>query len=143
MNKIEKKSGGSLPLFRIAVIGLSVFFAVNLIILAAKIAGQQTIYQYEYSDMQWAMEDGDYPELVSMVARNRALNVQTSEDTSEFAAIADYYQVASMYHAYTVEGDEEKAAAEMEKLKSAEEDIQSQTFQTAKEQIRQTFQIED
>ncbi len=140
--KTKKENTAKNPaLFRLGVIGLSLFLAVNLITLIGTISDQNTIYHYEYSDMQWAMEDGDYPELISKVARNRVAGAQTSEDTSEFEAIADYYEAATLYHAYSAQGEEEKAALQLEKKQEAEKGILSREFLEAKERIDQIYQV--
>lgn len=95
MNKREAMQKG--PIFRIAALILGVMLAFNLLSFCVRLAGENRLYGYEYVDMQRVMEEGDYPELVNMVSRNRAQGIEPRKDTSEFEAIAAYYEAASLF----------------------------------------------
>lgn len=141
MNKKEAVQKNRL--FRAAVLVLGVALAFNLLSFCVRLAGENRIYGYEYIDMQRAMEDGDYPELLNMVSRNRAEGIEPRKDTSEFQAIAAYYEAASLYYAFAKTGDVERAVQMKERLKEAEKGLVSLEFTEAAERIRDQFQVDE
>ncbi len=140
MNKREAMQKG--PIFRIAALILGVMPAFNLLSFCVRLAGENRLYGYEYVDMQRVMEEGDYPELVNMVSRNRAQGIEPRKDTSEFEAIAAYYEAASLYHALAEAGETERAAQMTIRLLEAEKGLVTGEFTQAAEKIREKFQMD-
>lgn len=131
------------PLFRTAVLILGVMLAFNLLSFCVRLAGESRVYGYEYMDMQRAMEDGDYPELMNMVSRNQAEGIEPRKDTSEFEAIAAYYEAASLYHAFAETKDTDRAARMRERLAEAEKGLVTAEFTEAAQKIRAQFSLDE
>ena len=140
MNEIEKN--GNNVLFRPAVLVLSGILVFNLLSFCVRIVGENDPYHYEYSEMQRAMSSGDYPELMGMVSRNRVREADTRKDTAEFAAVAKYYEAASLYRALTESGDTDRAAEMKERLTEAEKELKTQAFTEAGRRIKTLFQVD-
>lgn len=107
MNKRRQPKGG---LYRIAVIALTVVFALNLLILVGRVRSRAfSSYSYEVSSMRWMARHHDYEDLLNAVTNNRVTGGKTSQNTSQFEALADYYQAAVLFHAATLDSDEVRA----------------------------------
>lgn len=133
--EIREKSSA----YRAAVLILGLLLAFNLFSFCVRFAGEYRPYHYEYSDMQRVMEAGNYPEILKMVSRNQAISAETGKDTSEFQAVAKYYEAASLYHAFAGTGDTERAAQMKERLSEAEKRLAAKEFTAAAERIGNRF----
>ncbi len=98
----------------IALLSVSLFFLLN--------TGLQELFWYssgrfvyDDDDFKYCLEEGDYPQLIYMLAQNSRTEEQPTEHTEEFSALAEYYQAASLYKAY-IAANNENAAAEQKKI---------------------------
>lgn len=141
MNKWENGEGN--PLYRAAVLVLGVMLVFNFLSFCVRFAGGSSVYYNEYGDMQRSMAAGNYPEILSMVSRNQAVSAKTRKDTSEFQAVAKYYEAASLYHAFAEGGDRERAAQMKAWMAEAEQGLVTEEFTEAAEKIRSRFRTEE
>lgn len=140
---IKRENGEKSPLYRAAIVVLGVLLAFNLLSFCVRLAGERSIYYNEYGDMQRSMAAGNYPEILTMVSRNQAVSAKTRKDTSEFQAVAKYYEAASLYHAFTEVGDTKRAAQMKEQMAEAAQGLLTEEFMEAAERIRSRFQAEE
>ena len=140
---IKRKNGENSPLFRIATLLLGGMFALNLLSFCVRFAGERNAYYNEYGDMQRTMEAGNYPELLDMVSRNQAMAAKTRKDTSEFQAIAKYYEAASLYHAFAEVGDTKRAARMKERMEEAGQRLVTSEFTEEAERIGRQFWVKE
>ncbi len=140
---IRRGNEGKSPLYRAAVLALGVMLAFNLLSFCVRFAGERSVYLNEYGDLQRWMAAGNYPEVLAMVSRNQAVSAKTRKDTSEFQAVADYYEAASLYRAFQEAGDMKRAARMKERMEKAKQGLITEEFTEAAERIRSRFQVNE
>lgn len=140
---IKKGNGEKSSLYRAAVLALGVMLVFNLFSFCVRLAGESSAYYNEYGDMQRSMEAGNYPEILEMVSRNRAVSAKTRKDTSEFQAVAEFYEAASLYHAFAKAGDTKRAAQMKDRMEEAEQRLTTEEFTEAAERIRSQFRADE
>lgn len=140
---IKRGNGEKNPLYRTAVLALGVMLVFNLLSFCVRFAAERDVYYNEYSDMQRSMAAGNYPELLAMVSRNQAMSAKTRKDTSEFQAVAKYYEAASLYHAFEKVGDTKRAEKMKERMADAKKGLATEEFTEAAEKIESWFHTEE
>ena len=104
-----------------AIVILSLSFALFLIMGVIEIRDNLTSYSYKYSesDYLYLLQDENYTELMRISARDES----QSSSKQEFWAIANYYEAATLYHAYE-NCDMKAQASEMkERMNDYEQEV--------------------
>lgn len=137
MNKKKhgKKEKRSIILL-VAVAVLIILLIRNIESFIDEVTVQDYYFKYEQSDMERAFRDHDYPELMYMVERNQARNLETAVDTSEYVAMAYYYEAMIYYKMYNG-NDDEKAIHWKEKADQYKNQLESARFLEVVKQIEE------
>lgn len=110
------------------VIVLDIFLIIASIVLAGKIVTLIEDVKYDIemgtdeSSFYYHLEDREYPYIVNYGAEALAEKKSgyNTVGMQECYAVGDYYEAASLYKAYLVTGDEERAARMKERMEEAE-----------------------
>ncbi len=132
----------STKLFRSGLIILIIILAINILSLALKL-GQSSYYSggSEYSDLEYYLEQKDYPTLVRQVTINEALNFKSKKDTTSFVYFSDFYQAAFLYKAYKDAGQDEKAQASLAEVRENLKAITDAKFDDAIKDVEELYDI--
>lgn len=107
----QRKNGG----FTVLIIILSVVLMLNfLIFLFLLNDSSPASYGSEYSDLIRTVKRSDYPELKRELLNNETRGYHPKKDTQELQKLADYFDAAWMYRAYTDSGMTEEAQSQKE-----------------------------
>lgn len=97
MNNLKAKKS----ILQIVAILLTIIFVINLLVLFIGIKSYFSYdYGYDYSEMQRALEDKDYPLLSDMVQYNEVKGLNKKEKTSEFMDDVKKYENDLIQDAY-------------------------------------------
>lgn len=121
------------------VVCLGIMLAVNLFELRKDMNTHNHTYTYELSSMELALRDHDYPRLLSMVKENVCKKATTVYDTTEYDAIARFYEAASYYYLYAESGMEDRADQYASKMKEYQEKLSSTRFIEIADEIKLKF----
>lgn len=95
---------------------------------------------YEVSDLRFELKNKNYPELLDKVSRNEGRGLSTVTDTTEYVAIAKYYQAAIHYKAYQNQ-DQDKAEAYLRIMNENEKKIESDYMKKELSTMKQVLNI--
>ena len=101
MNKkkqLNRKRQSKILICIATVLGLLLIY--NIVTLKNDLNQRGFDYASEKSSMAYAVRDGDYPGLMNMIATNISKGCETIEDTSEYVALANYYEAMLYYRMY-------------------------------------------
>ena len=88
---------------------LSFVFVVSLFFLGQEVISYHTNYYPEEDSFLYSLQQQDYAYMVEMMYRNQAANVKTNTTYEECYAVAKYYEAATYYKAYELDGNRELA----------------------------------
>lgn len=95
---------------------------------------------YEASILHQAIEDHDYPSLLEKVSHNEGSSKDTVSDTTEYAALAKYYQAAIYYKAY-LDKDQTEADKYLHTMTENEEKIKSDIMRDELNKLKQFLHL--
>ena len=101
-------------LSNIVIGALCLVFVVSAFYMVREVIGYNTSYHPEESSFLYSIQQQDYANLVQMMYRNEAADVETNATYEECYAVARYYEAATYYKAYKNAGDEKAAAKKLE-----------------------------
>lgn len=106
-------------ILNIVIIILSLFLVINA---GAMISEMHNAYDWSRSTeyMDFRIEKEEYHELMPIYYYNIMSGYESNEEELEYYGVARYYDVAVIYKAYLVIGNEEMASKYKEKMQEAE-----------------------
>ena len=95
---------------------LSFVFVVSLFFLGQEVMSYHTNYYPEEDSFLYSLQQQEYAYMVEMMYRNQAANVKTNTTYEECYAVAKYYEAATYYKAYKLDGNQELAEDKKEMM---------------------------
>lgn len=99
-SKIDK-----LSVLNFSIIILAVVFAINLCSTIYVFVKGEAYYTYEETSLLYFVKEGDYSNLIEGVHERKYINPSDSQTYKEISAVVEYFEAASLYHAYQKMGD--------------------------------------
>lgn len=133
------KNRRTLFLFGIVLI-LIVLFTINLSGLIRELNyAQQDDDPYELSQINYELNQGNYPRVLTMVKMNKTFDTKPIKDTKEYEEFADYYEAYVYCKIYQKLGDT-KMLKKYEKIKKQKKgNLTSYRFIKALEKVEERW----
>lgn len=124
----------------IVIVVLSFFFVMTAGVMIEEL---YTAFAptYDEDNFYYDITDERFSRMVGGYHANVQAGFEGNADMKEYYGVAKYYEAASLYHAYTVAGNEELAMVFQQKMEQAEEEMGS--WSITKEPINKQLGIEE
>ncbi len=89
-------------------------------------------WAYDADSFYYRLSDGDYGAAVEMYYLNQANNVKADDELRQYYAVAEYFEAASFYKAFSYAGDELRAEKYLAHMDEAESRMGALSFEADK-----------
>ncbi len=89
-------------------------------------------WAYDADSFYYRLSDGDYGAAVEMYYLNQTYDAKADEELKQYYAVAEYFEVASFYKAYSDAGDELWTERYLTRMDEAEMDMGPLSFEADK-----------
>ena len=103
----------------LALILLSIVLVISIGVLISEVHMMNHTYTRKAQDFWYAIEYGNYSNLVTMKCDNEANGVYKTSELKQCYAVADYFEAASLYKAAAYKGDTEAMQKYADKMNTA------------------------
>lgn len=124
----------------IVLVILAVFFVIMGAVFLTEMHDNDRVYIRKTDSFLYDVQYGRYCSMVEAVYQNRVNGAKETAEMKEMYGIADYFEAASLYHAYEQSGEQDKAATFKEKMEKAQNMMGD--FSYVKEDIDQKLLIQ-
>ncbi|MBQ7775589.1 MAG: hypothetical protein IJ379_06680 [Lachnospiraceae bacterium] len=126
-------------IMNIVIIILAFFLVMTAGVMIGEIYNA-TAPTYDEDNFYYNIESERYFNMVDGYYQNIMAGYEGNKDMQEYYGVARYYELASLYRAYTVAGNTEQADAFLQRMQAAESDMGS--WSITKEPIHKQLGIE-
>lgn len=127
-------------ILNIVIIVFAVVLVINIFATTGRLVSDFDRYTPDDESLLYQVKNGDYADLVGSVNNRKYIKPDDTQTFRELSAVAEYFEAASIYHAYQESGNTEKAAKFQQKMDESNEMLGDLGF--AKEDIDKKLVIE-
>lgn len=140
MNKVMKWINSKRTLLGILLLVVLSLFLIDQVLDFNRMLELFNPPIHDERDLHYTVERGEYYSLLNKVAHNEILNDTIFTDTTEYAALAKYYQAAVYYKAYR-DKDQSEADRYLHTMTENEKKISSDIMKDALKELKQYLHL--
>lgn len=103
----------------VIIVALCVVFVIAALSFVREFSDYSSIYAVKEDSFLYCLQSGNYGEMVDRMKQNQGEGVELTQTYEECYAVAEYFEAASLYKAYMLDGNMEKASQQKERMEDA------------------------